>query len=47
VAEHIPGRTDEAQITVFKQNSDQGIGYMALARYVHDLARRQGLGMEI
>jgi ornithine cyclodeaminase/alanine dehydrogenase-like protein (mu-crystallin family) len=47
VAGRIPGRTGDAQITVFKQNSDQGIGYMALARYVYDLARRVGLGIEV
>ena len=47
VAGRIPGRTDDRQITVFKQNSDQGVGYMGLARYVHDLAVRDGLGIEV
>ncbi len=47
VAGRIPGRTDDQQITVFKQNSDQGVGYMGLARYVHDLAVREGLGVEV
>jgi ornithine cyclodeaminase/alanine dehydrogenase-like protein (mu-crystallin family) len=47
VAGRIPGRTGADQITVFKQNSDQGVGYMGLARYVHDLAAREGLGMEV
>jgi ornithine cyclodeaminase/alanine dehydrogenase-like protein (mu-crystallin family) len=47
VAGRIPGRTGAAQITVFKQNSDQGVGYMGLARYVHDLAAREGLGVEV
>jgi ornithine cyclodeaminase/alanine dehydrogenase-like protein (mu-crystallin family) len=47
VAGAAPTRTSAAQITLFKQNSDQGVGYMALARYVHDLARREGLGVEV
>jgi len=47
VAGHIPGRTADREITVFKQNSDQGVGYMGLARYVHDVAVREGLGMEV
>ncbi len=47
VAGALPGRTAADQITVFKQNSDQGVGYMGLARYVHDLARREGLGIEV
>ena len=41
------GRTTEDQITLFKQNSDQGTGFMALARLVHDKARAAGIGMEI
>ncbi len=47
VAGRLPGRTAADQITVFKQNSDQGVGYMGLARYVHDLAVREGLGVEV
>lgn len=42
-----PGRTSEKQITLFKQNSDQGIGFMALARRAHDKARAAGIGVEI
>jgi len=41
------GRTTQDQITLFKQNSDQGVGFMALARLVHDKARAAGIGMEI
>jgi ornithine cyclodeaminase/alanine dehydrogenase-like protein (mu-crystallin family) len=41
------GRTTENQITLFKQNSDQGVGFMALARLVHDKARAAGIGTEI
>jgi hypothetical protein len=44
VAGEVPGRTTPEQITLFKQNSDQGVGYLALARYVYDLATREGLG---
>jgi alanine dehydrogenase len=43
----VPGRTSAKQITLFKQNSDQGVGFMALARLAHDKARRAGIGMEI
>lgn len=43
----IPGRTGPGQITVFKQNSDQGVGFMALARLALDRARRDGLGLEL
>ncbi|HTM09532.1 MAG TPA: ornithine cyclodeaminase family protein [Verrucomicrobiae bacterium] len=42
-----PGRANEKQITLFKQNSDQGVGFMALARLAHDKARAAGIGMEI
>jgi len=41
------GRTDPKQITLFKQNSDQGVGFMALARLAHDKARTAGIGIEI
>ena len=47
VAGEAPRRERADQITLFKQNSDQGVGYMALARHVHELARRDGLGVEI
>ena len=32
---------------MFKQNSDQGVGFMALAKLAHDKARAHGVGMEI
>jgi len=41
------GRRSADQITLFKQNSDQGVGYMALARLLHDKAAAAGIGMEI
>jgi ornithine cyclodeaminase/alanine dehydrogenase-like protein (mu-crystallin family) len=41
------GRTKENQITLFKQNSDQGVGFMALARLAHDKARAARIGSEI
>jgi alanine dehydrogenase len=47
LAGSVPGRTSAKQITLFKQNSDQGVGFMALARLAHDKARRAGIGMEI
>ena len=43
----VTGRTAESQITLFKQNSDQGVGFMALARLAHDKARAAGIGLEI
>jgi ornithine cyclodeaminase/alanine dehydrogenase-like protein (mu-crystallin family) len=47
VAGKVGGRTSESQITLFKQNSDQGVGFMALARLAHDKAREVGIGTEI
>jgi ornithine cyclodeaminase/alanine dehydrogenase-like protein (mu-crystallin family) len=47
VAGKVTGRTSSRQITLFKQNSDQGVGFMALARLAHDKARNAGMGMEI
>jgi ornithine cyclodeaminase/alanine dehydrogenase-like protein (mu-crystallin family) len=41
------GRTSDDQITNFKQNSDQGVGYMALGKLAHDKAVEAGIGMEI
>jgi len=41
------GRGSAEEITVFKQNSDQGVGFMALAKLAHDKARAAGLGMEV
>ena len=41
------GRTDTGQITLFKQNSDQGVGFMALARIALEAARKHGLGIEM
>jgi alanine dehydrogenase len=47
VAGKVGGRTNDNQITLFKQNSDQGVGFMALARLAHDKAREAGIGVEI
>jgi ornithine cyclodeaminase/alanine dehydrogenase-like protein (mu-crystallin family) len=47
VAGEVTGRTGTNQITLFKQNSDQGVGFMALARLAHDKARAAGVGIEI
>jgi ornithine cyclodeaminase/alanine dehydrogenase-like protein (mu-crystallin family) len=41
------GRRRDDEITVFKQNSDQGVGFMALAKLAHDKARAHGVGMEL
>jgi alanine dehydrogenase len=41
------GRRSPDEITVFKQNSDQGVGFMALAKLAHDKARAAGVGLEI
>lgn len=47
VAGKVAGRTAPDQITVFKQNSDQGVGFMALAKLAYDKAREAGIGIEI
>jgi alanine dehydrogenase len=47
VAGRVTGRINDRQITLFKQNSDQGVGFMALARLVHDKAKNAGIGTEI
>jgi alanine dehydrogenase len=47
VAGKVCGRTTAKQITLFKQNSDQGVGFAALARLAHDKAREAGIGTEI
>jgi ornithine cyclodeaminase/alanine dehydrogenase-like protein (mu-crystallin family) len=47
VAGKVPGRRSADEITVFKQNSDQGVGFMALAKLAHDKARAAGVGTEI
>ena len=46
VTGRIHGRRNDREITLFKQNSDQGVGYMALARLAHDKARAAGIGTE-
>ena len=43
----VSGRQSPAEITVFKQNSDQGVGFMALAKLAHDKAKAVGVGIEI
>jgi ornithine cyclodeaminase/alanine dehydrogenase-like protein (mu-crystallin family) len=47
VAGKAEGRRSRAEITVFKQNSDQGVGFMALAKLAHDKARAAGIGIDI
>jgi ornithine cyclodeaminase/alanine dehydrogenase-like protein (mu-crystallin family) len=47
VAGKAQGRRSPEEITVFKQNSDQGVGFMALAKLAHDKARAAGIGLEI
>jgi ornithine cyclodeaminase/alanine dehydrogenase-like protein (mu-crystallin family) len=47
VAGKTHGRRAATEVTVFKQNSDQGVGFMALAKLAHDKARAAGVGMEI
>ena len=47
VAGKVPGRQSASEITVFKQNSDQGVGFMALAKLAHDKAAARGIGIEI
>ena len=47
VAGKVAGRRTAEDITVFKQNSDQGVGFMALAKLAHEKARAHGLGVEI
>jgi len=42
-----PARLSSAEVTVFKQNSDQGVGFMALAKLAHDKAQAAGIGLEI
>ena len=41
------GRTSQDQITLFKQNSDQGVGFMGLAGMACDIAEARGIGIEI
>jgi ornithine cyclodeaminase/alanine dehydrogenase-like protein (mu-crystallin family) len=41
------GRRSSSDITVLKQNGDQGVGFMALAKLAHEKARAAGLGLEI
>jgi len=43
----VPGRQSSREITVFKQNSDQGVGFMALAKLAHEKAMAAGIGTEI
>ena len=41
------GRASEEQITLFKQNSDQGVGFMGLAGLACDIAENNGIGIKI
>ncbi len=47
VAGKVTGRQNDDEITVFKQNSDQGVGFMALAALTYDKAIAAGVGIEI
>lgn len=41
------GRTSADQITLYKQNSDQGVGFMALAKLAHDIAEKNDIGLDL
>src|SRR5262245_19747283 len=43
----VPGRLAAEGITVFKQNSDQGVGFMALAKLAYDKAVTAGIGTRL
>ena len=47
VAGRTHGRQHPGEITVFKQNSDQGVGFMALAKLAHEKAKAARIGIEI
>ncbi len=47
VAGTAPGRSSEREITVFKQNGDQGATYLSLARFCYERAVQLGRGIEI
>lgn len=47
VAGKIQGRTSADQITLFKQNCDQGVGYTALAQLAYEKALTLGLGISV
>lgn len=41
------GRGSDREITLFKQNADQGVGYMGLAKLIIDKAEAAGIGMRL
>jgi ornithine cyclodeaminase/alanine dehydrogenase-like protein (mu-crystallin family) len=41
------GRANDQEITLFKQNADQGVGYMALAKLIVEKAQAAGIGTPI
>jgi ornithine cyclodeaminase/alanine dehydrogenase-like protein (mu-crystallin family) len=43
----VVGRRSDQEITLFKQNADQGVGYMALAKLIVDKAQAAGIGTQI
>jgi alanine dehydrogenase len=43
---NFPGRSDDAQITLFKNNAGQGVADVAIASKIYSLARDKGLGIE-
>lgn len=42
-----PGRTDDKQIILYKNQGGQGIIDIAIAKRLHDLARERGVGVEL
>ena len=47
LTEKTEGRTSNEQITLFKQNSDQGVGFMGIAKLACDIAEANNIGIEI
>jgi alanine dehydrogenase len=43
----VQGRGNDQEITLFKQNADQGVGYMALAKLIVEKAQAAGIGTPI
>ena len=41
------GRTDEDQITFFKQNAFWGVGDQAIGKLLYEKAKEQGIGTEL
>ena len=41
------GRTDDRQITFFKQNAFWGVGDQVIGKLLYDKSRKQGIGIEL